>query len=118
MGGTCMRKSTSLLILITGLLSATMAGHAFAQAGTGPGSGVPGLGGSQPSGTGDAKRDPHSGTIIPNSGQSQSSTGIAEQPSGLGEKGSGQSQSTIERSGGKQSGMEESTAKSSAESGK
>ncbi len=64
-----------------------------------------------------AKRDPHSGTIVPDSGHSQSSQGIAEVPPGLGEKGTGQTQSTTERSGGHKSGQAESMAKSSAETG-
>jgi hypothetical protein len=102
-----------------------IAGNAFAQAGTGPGSGVPGLGGAQPGGvdpnkgteTG-TKRDPHSATTVPDAGHSPSSQGIAEVPPGLGEKGTGQTQGTTERSGGQKSGMAESSAKSSAESGK
>jgi len=82
---------------------AALSGDAFAQAGTGPGSGVPGLGGSDSGSAGTSgKRDPHSGTVITPS-QGQSSGGFAEQPSGIGERGSGQTKSTLERSGGQQS---------------
>ena len=120
-----MTKSICRAFVLAGLTLCFMSGEALAQAGTGPGSGVPGLGGSQP-GAVDANkgtetgtiRDPHSGTNVPGPGHSQSSQGIAEQPSGLGEQGSGQTQTTTERSGGQRSGQAEKSAKSSAESGK
>jgi hypothetical protein len=44
--------------------------------------------------------DPHSGTTVPDS---SSESNRLSQPPGIGEKGSGQTQSTIERSGGQQS---------------
>lgn len=107
-----------VMAMVAGLVCGGNTYEAFAQAGAGPGSDVPGLTGSGSSTEGAGmKRDPHSGTVVPESGQQQSSAGVAEQPAGVGEKGSGQSQSTMERSGGNKSGKAESMAKSSAESG-
>lgn len=115
----------AVALIVGGVCFAVMTGNALAQAGTGPGSGVPGLGGSSSGSAMDphkdtesrTKREPHSRTIVPDSGHSQSSQGIAEVPPGLGEKGTGQTQSTTERSGGHKSGHAESMAKSSAETG-
>lgn len=104
-------KSGVLVMLVAGASVVALAGDALPQAGTGPGSGVPGLGGSD-SGSGSAidankgtdagTREPHSGTMVPEPGQSRGSQGIAEVPPGIGEKGTGQIQSTMERSGGEQ----------------
>ena len=58
--------------------------------------------------------DPHSGTVIPDSPSSQSHP---EQPSGIGEKGSGQTQTTMERSGGSQPSASESMSNASNEHG-
>jgi hypothetical protein len=58
--------------------------------------------------------DPHSGTVIPDSPSSQSHP---EQPSGIGEKGSGQTQTTMERSGGPQPGASQSMSKAAKEHG-
>jgi hypothetical protein len=58
--------------------------------------------------------DPHSGTVIPDSPSSQSHP---EQPSGIGEKGSGQTQTTMERSGGPQPSASESMSKAAKEHG-
>ena len=99
-----MRRSMyGVAFFVAAVGCAAMSGNAFAQAGTGPGSGVPGLGGTDSGSAGTSgKRDPHSGTVVPPS-QGQSSGGFAEQPAGIGEKGSGQTKSTLERSGGQQS---------------
>jgi hypothetical protein len=106
------RKLGVLAMLVAGASVVAVAGDALPQAGTGPGSGVPGLGGSD-SGPGSAidankgtaagtRADPHSGTMVPEPGQSRGSQGIAEVPPGIGEKGTGQIQGTMERSGGEQ----------------
>ena len=93
----------ALAVFVAGVGCAAMSGDAFAQAGTGPGSGVPGLGGTDSGSAGTSgKKDPHSGTVV-TPGQGQSSGGFAEQPAGIGEQGSGQTKSTLERSGGPQS---------------
>jgi len=106
------RKFSLSAFMVAGVAFVAMAGDAFSQAGTGAGSGVPGLGGSgsgsaidadKGTGTG-TRRDPHSGTVVPDAGQSRGSQAIAEVPPGLGEKGTGQTQSTMERSGGEGSG--------------
>jgi hypothetical protein len=60
--------------------------------------------------------DPHSGTIIPDSPLSLSQS-HPEQPSGIGEKGSGQTQTTMERSGGPQPSASESMSKAAKEHG-
>jgi hypothetical protein len=60
--------------------------------------------------------DPHSGTVIPDSPPSQSQS-HPEQPSGIGEKGSGQTQTTMERSGGPQPSASESMSKAAKEHG-
>lgn len=73
--------SGAVALIIGGICCAVIAGEVFAQAGTGPGSAVPGLGSTMDphkgpeSGT---KRDAHFGTIVSDSGHSQSSPGIAE----------------------------------------
>ncbi len=86
-----------LATLVAGASVVAVAGDALPQAATGPGSGIPGLGGAD-SGSRSAI-DANKGAEV---GQSRGSERIAEVPPGIGEKGTGQNQSTMERSGGEQ----------------
>ena len=93
-----------LATLVAGASVVAVAGDALPQAGTGPGSAIPGLGGSDSSSGPaiDANKGAEAGTRVPEPGQSRGSERIAEVPPGIGEKGTGQNQSTMERSGGEQ----------------
>lgn len=92
-----------LATLVAGASVVAVAGDALPQAGTGPGSATPGLGGSDSSSGPaiDANKGAEAG-MVPEPGQSRGSERIAEVPPGIGEKGTGQNQSTMERSGGEQ----------------
>lgn len=92
-----------LATLVAGASVVAVAGDALPQAGTGPGSAIPGLGGSDSSSGPaiDANKGAGAG-MVPEPGQSRGSERIAEVPPGIGEKGTGQNQSTMERSGGEQ----------------
>jgi hypothetical protein len=122
-------KHGRVALVVAGVACAGLAGGAWAQDGTPrhsestgstrSGSAIdsdPGTPGS----TG-MRRDPHSGTMVPDSGQrggeagtgqpesstkrseggqqSRSFQGMAQVPAGIGERGTGQTQSTLERSG-------------------
>jgi len=104
-----MNKSTfgAFVLMFAGASFVAPAGEALAQGGTTPQS--PSMSGARSGsaidsdqGTG-ARRDPHSGTMVPDPGQSRSFEGMAQVPAGIGERGTGQTQSTLERSGGGQS---------------
>jgi hypothetical protein len=117
-GGTAMRRPSSAAVMCLIVAGFAFQGHALAEKGAAPQSPL-----SSPSGkssdfdkkTETGRHDPHSGTVIPDTNQSASNA--LEQPAGIGEKGSGQTQSTIERSGGPQPSASESTAKSSKQHG-
>jgi hypothetical protein len=125
-------KHGGVALVVAGVACAGLAGSALAQDGTlrqsesgeSVGSARSGSAiGSAPGASGSTgmRRDPHSGTMVPNperpggeagadqpdsatkrsegGQQSRSFQGMAQVPAGIGERGTGQTQSTLERSG-------------------
>lgn len=101
---------TTLVFIVTGVFVFAIAGDVLAQAGTEADSGTPGMKSGRPGPTIDIDKEPGANRGNALSGDSPDSIhrssqgmGMAQVPAGIGERGTGQTQSTLERSGGGQS---------------
>ena len=99
-----MSISNVLLLLMVIISSPTLAQGGKESRTPGAPRVVDGEGPGSATDSSNARRDPHTGTIIiPSSDPSLGAMGVPQQPAGIGERGSGQTQRTIDRSAGQTS---------------